>query len=115
MKIWGCKVGEIDMENLPKGSDAIMRAAVEEAYKKLTGEWPRFVFSGWGAELDRNERSVVENREPSAQDYLDHQNEAQLRLLLQQKEEELSRLRKLAFEAGGVYPPDNIDEGKGYG
>jgi hypothetical protein len=37
-----------------------MRRAVEQAYRELTGEEPRFIFSGWGYELDEIERELVE-------------------------------------------------------
>jgi len=57
--IWACKIGEIDSAKLPKGSDAPMRKAVEEAYWRLTGEYPDFIFSGWGAELTESERAAV--------------------------------------------------------
>lgn len=60
MKIWDCKIGEIDAEKLPPGSDWPMRKAVTEAYIKLTGEEPSFVFSGWGAKLTKFERMVVD-------------------------------------------------------
>ena len=42
-----------------------MRQAVEEAFKQLTGDWPEFIFSGWGAELTEAELAVVENRMPT--------------------------------------------------
>lgn len=69
MKIWSCKIGEIDEAALPEGADAPMRAAVETAYRELTGYSSVFCFSGWGATLDEGERAVVENREPSAEHY----------------------------------------------
>lgn len=59
-KIWDCKIGEIDPLKLPKGADGPMRKAIEKAYYDLTGEWPDFVFSGWGAELTEGERRVIE-------------------------------------------------------
>jgi hypothetical protein len=59
-KIWYCKIGEVDEEKLPHGSDAPMREAVEQKYRELTGEEPVFLFSGWGAELTEFERIVVE-------------------------------------------------------
>lgn len=62
MKIWECKIGESN--NVPDGADFPMRKAIEEAYVKITGEAPKFIFSGWGAKLDKNERAVVENRLP---------------------------------------------------
>lgn len=65
MKIWSCKIGEIDPDKLPHPGDPPMRAAVERAYRELTGEEATFVFSGWGAELTEPERAVLEDRIPS--------------------------------------------------
>lgn len=62
MKIWSCKIGEIDEGKLPIGSDLPMRIAVREAYYRVTGEWPEFLFSGWSAELDDIEKQVVERQ-----------------------------------------------------
>jgi hypothetical protein len=59
LKTWSCKIGEIDPGILPQGSDGPMRKAVHDAYFKLTGIEPNFIFSGWGAELDDLERSIV--------------------------------------------------------
>jgi hypothetical protein len=64
LKIWDCKIGEVDAEKLPHGADLPMRQAVRKGYKELTGEEPLFIFSGWGGKLDEGERAVVENREP---------------------------------------------------
>lgn len=63
MKIWTCKIGEVDESKLPKGSDAPMRNAVREEYFKLTGEYPKFIFSGWDGALTPGERAVVEEDE----------------------------------------------------
>lgn len=63
-KIWSCKIGEASPGQVPPGADAPMREAVERAYREITGEDPKFIFSGWGAELDEGERAVVENRLP---------------------------------------------------
>lgn len=60
LKIWDCKIGEIDSSLLPAGSDGPMRRAVEEAYFNITGVRPEFIFSGWGAELTPAEREVVD-------------------------------------------------------
>lgn len=57
-QIWQCKIGETDAQ-LPDGADAPMRAAVEEAYHKLVGIYPKFVFSGWDGFLDTNQRAAV--------------------------------------------------------
>jgi hypothetical protein len=57
--IWNCKIGEVNRKKLPQDSDVPMRKVVREAYLKLTGEEPVFVFSGWGGELTPEERDVV--------------------------------------------------------
>lgn len=69
MKIWTCKIGEADAARLPDGADFPMRQAVRERYLELTGENPKFIFSGWGGALDDCERAVVEKRAPS-EEYL---------------------------------------------
>ena len=61
--IWFCKIGE--HSPLQRGADSPMRDAVAAEYKKLTGQEPAFIFSGWGGELTEGERAVVENRLPS--------------------------------------------------
>lgn len=60
MRIWDCKIGEVDAAKLPPGSDLPMRRAVRKAYLELTGEEPRFIFSGWDAKLTSVERALVE-------------------------------------------------------
>lgn len=62
--IWTCKIGECDTDILPNGADAPMRRAVERAYMELTGEEPKFIFSGWGGELTEGERAAHEHRMP---------------------------------------------------
>jgi hypothetical protein len=59
LKTWSCKIGEVDPKLLQPGSDGPMRAAVEDAYYRLTGQIAKFTFSGWGAELTESERSIV--------------------------------------------------------
>lgn len=59
-KIWSCRIGEV--LELPPGADMPMRQAVSDAYQKITGWQPDFIFSGWGGELSEGERAVVENR-----------------------------------------------------
>lgn len=61
-RIWKCKIGEV--ASLPDAADLVMRQAVAQAYREITGEEPVFIFSGWGAELDERERAVVEDRLP---------------------------------------------------
>lgn len=64
MKIWSCKIGEVDGKKLPRGCDFPMRQAVEKAYREITGEDPIFIFSGWDAELTESEREVVNEHSP---------------------------------------------------
>jgi hypothetical protein len=61
-KVWYCKIGE--GTPLKEGADFLMRRAIEAAYREITGEWPDFIFSGWGAELTEGERAVVESWKP---------------------------------------------------
>ena len=58
MNIWTCKIGETN--NVPDGGDLPMREAIREAYLKLTGDEPVFLFSGWGGKLNEIERQVTE-------------------------------------------------------
>lgn len=69
-KIWSCKIGECEEGDLPFGSDGPMREAVEEAYKKITGKEPDFLFSGWGGKLDEYERMVVDETQKREEDGL---------------------------------------------
>ena len=62
MKIWSCKIGETEEEGLPPGADLPMSEAVNKAYVEITGKEPKFCFSGWGAELDKIEREIVEEK-----------------------------------------------------
>lgn len=48
-KIWTCKIGSVDDNELPDGADAPMRQAVQRAYFEMTGRCPGFTFSGWAA------------------------------------------------------------------
>ncbi len=61
MKIWTCKIGSA--QALPPGADVPMRIAIQEAFRRLTGDYPEFTFSGWGGELTEEELAVVEDRE----------------------------------------------------
>lgn len=63
MKIWTCKIGEVDKNLVPDGGDYPMREAVRIAYVKLTGKEPDFNFTGWGGELDKIEREVVNSQD----------------------------------------------------
>ena len=59
MAIWSCKIGEVPRGQLSDGSDLPMRDAVTRAYREITGEEPRFIFSGWGGTLTDSEREVI--------------------------------------------------------
>lgn len=61
-QIWFCKIGEVEDETLPMGSDYPMRRAVEKAYFELTGKMPEFIFSGWGGSLTESERAAAKPR-----------------------------------------------------
>jgi len=64
---WSCKIGPASRGDLPPGSDAPMRRAVEAAFRKLTGHDPEWTFSGWAHDLTEAERAVVEHRLPRPQ------------------------------------------------
>lgn len=68
LKTWFCKIGEAASADVPWGGDFPMRRAIERAYIEITGEAPKFIFSGWGEELTEPERAAVENREPETHD-----------------------------------------------
>lgn len=58
--IWQCTIG-IDADGrMPDGADASMRRAIEDAYYRMTGRTPDFLFSGWNAELSESQRSALE-------------------------------------------------------
>lgn len=57
-KVWECTVGFARPGDLPRGADAPMRKAIEMAFHELTGYYPRFVYSGWGAELTAGQREA---------------------------------------------------------
>lgn len=58
---WQCKIGSPDGVEVPPGGDAPMRAAVEKAFKDLTGEEAKANFSGWGEEFTPQELAVIRN------------------------------------------------------
>jgi hypothetical protein len=67
MKIWTCKIGECEDSALLRngeyyGADGPMREAVREAYIRITGQEPKFAFSGWAGTLTEVERQVVEGK-----------------------------------------------------
>lgn len=67
--IWSCKIGVTGALALPAGCDGPMRRAVDDAFQRLTGRQPEFIFSGWSATLTEPELAVVENRWPSEEHY----------------------------------------------
>lgn len=64
LQIWECKIGECPDGSLPNAADCPMRDAVAEAYERISGHKPAFIFSGWNAELTEGERAAHENRLP---------------------------------------------------
>ena len=66
--IWTCKIGETLPNPLPKGADAPIRKAVEQAYKEITGFEADFCFSGWGGMLTSGERNSIAGPVPSLDD-----------------------------------------------
>jgi len=64
MKIWTCKIGEVEEVDVPDGGDSPMRQAVEAAYLKLTGKISKFAFTGWDGELNEIEREVIDHSQP---------------------------------------------------
>lgn len=67
MKIWTCKIGEVNEEDVPDGGDLPMRQAIRKAYQELTGRDDVFLFSGWGGELTDIERAVAHSLPPTDQ------------------------------------------------
>ena len=62
--LWSCKIGAAPRGLLPKGSDAPMRRAVEQAYESVMGFPADFTFSGWGAALSEGEQAFIDKRPP---------------------------------------------------
>ncbi len=60
--VWSCKIGGTIGE-LPKGADAPLRQAVQDAYLRLTGKECVFCFTGWDAQLTNTEREVAKCHE----------------------------------------------------
>jgi len=62
--IWECKIGNAPDEWVGHsggaGHDRDMRKAVEEAFIRITGKEPDFIFSGWGAQLDDVEQEIID-------------------------------------------------------
>lgn len=58
LKVWECQVGGF-IPDLPPGSDGPMRQAISNAYFNLTGQYPEFLFSGWGRTLTDIQRKAA--------------------------------------------------------
>ena len=60
-QVWSCKIGVVDADTLysKPGLDLPMREAVTLAFMLLFGKEPEFVFSGWNADLDKDEMDCV--------------------------------------------------------
>lgn len=71
--VWSCKIGlkKGTFAVLPGGADLPMREAVEDAFRKITGLEADFTFSGWGAELTKDELDVVNESDPQLVDEAD--------------------------------------------
>ena len=52
-RYWICAIGPTDQNKIPSGSDAPMRMAVENAFKKVTKHDSQELFSGWGNDEER--------------------------------------------------------------
>lgn len=57
--IWECKIGTLGDVELPYGCDMPMRAAIREAFLRVTGVHAEFVFSGWSAKLSPSEEQFL--------------------------------------------------------
>lgn len=64
VKVWECKIGPAMAGELPSGADGPMRAAIEKAFRGMTGRDADALFSGWGGEFNPAEKAVIENTEP---------------------------------------------------
>lgn len=63
-QIWFCAIGECDLKKFAgrSGLDAPMRDFITAAYVAVTGEAPKFLFSGWNHKLTPSQREVVNNK-----------------------------------------------------
>lgn len=69
--IWYCKVGSKNVNAvMPGGCDSPMRDAIEEEFKRITGDYPQFCFSGWGQELTAGEQAAIDNKNLSDKEFL---------------------------------------------
>lgn len=51
LEYWTCTIGPVRRSEIPKGADSPMRAAVERAFKEITGRYPERLSSGWGCSV----------------------------------------------------------------
>lgn len=109
LKIWTCKIGEVDTALLPDGSDRPMRHAARVAYVELTGREPNFCFSGWGGSLTEPERAAHENREPSEE----HRRKWHLEAAAPDMKEALRELL-IAVKYGGIVALGSNPDNPGY-
>lgn len=63
--VWTCAIGGIEPVVVPRGGDAPMRRAVEEAFYQRTGERAAACFSGWGEKFTEVAVAVIEDRAPN--------------------------------------------------
>lgn len=57
--VWECQIGSGPANVMPGGWDQPMRDAIREAYRRITGEEPSFIFSGWRARLSEERRDAL--------------------------------------------------------
>lgn len=103
--VWDCQIGGIDRATLPRGADAPMRKAVEQAFRNLTGKDAEFCFSGWGGKLTRLQLNVVR---PDEFPLSDRGKESSADMLARIGTD--AQLWARAFLAMD-FDPDSIDEG----
>ncbi|MDN5849112.1 MAG: hypothetical protein L0H63_05660 [Nitrococcus sp.] len=68
MTLWACLIGDVDEAHLPRVADSPMRKAVAAEYRRLTGQAPTFIYSGWDGELRETEREAVDIPTPTPAD-----------------------------------------------
>lgn len=59
--IWECKIGGVSPVDLPHGADFPMRAAIDKAFREVSGIESDFIFSGWGGSLTTIEDKIVKH------------------------------------------------------
>lgn len=111
---WTCVVGTVKRPDLPDGSDLPMRAAVQAAFMRVTGQEPKACFSGWGYRFTEPQLAVVENRMPQPEPDAQSARIAEL-------EAEVARLTKLhdvvidistGHEMEEVYAKEQLTRGR---